>query len=65
MARVNHCGIRQHHELCLDTMHQLIMACVGNIGAANTTPEEHIAAKKHTSSRLKKGNMAGCMAGRK
>ena len=35
------------------------MAGARNIGAADTAPEEHIAAKEYATCRFKKGNMAG------
>ena len=59
MAGVNNSRVRQLHELALNTVHQLIMAGAGNIGAADTTAEEHIAAKEHANCRFQKGNMAG------
>ena len=34
------------------------MAGARNIGAADTAPEEHIAAKEYATCRFKKGNMA-------
>ena len=35
------------------------MAGARNIGAADTAPEEHIAAKEHANCRFQKGDMAG------